>query len=589
MATYYVDSAAASGGDGSKGKPWRTLDRWTPAANDEVNVAKGDGTPYTFPDKIRVGPVKLTFDPDAVIGAITGGAAKGAHCIRMELPFNRREEARGTVIIGGKFGECSSTNMWFGFANGVTVTRTEQTDAAWCNTHFTACDDFTFTFNKCARPHGQHNVYGGNSCKNPVITDNELYHADDAAIHLNGDYKTSVAIFPKQADGSPVPECTGMIVGPQISRNLCFDCGWDGTGGGATGDGVTNAVYEDNQIVSKGWAINVYNQDGASPSTNVTIRRNTIQSHYTCFNLTGVVNCQVVDNTVSPEKAGDVIDLAGVPSPGLVQSGNTETKTPFTGEQLAKWAAAFDPPAPPPPSPPPAPTPTPWLNVPEFPPLDQIEKATPLADTSKYDTAVKGVTLCREWDTQDPFSTPPKFTSLQRPPNGFWGGGNATPKGGFAPPNVAMDFSFLYVPSFTGPALFHFEGEGALFGQWCGKTVLSGEADNGPGGPKFTDLFQQVEEGKGYPVWLGFTGTRGDVVPSLRMYIAKPGDTKFQPIDRLECYPLRSTTPTPVPDPDPDDPPVDPNPTDPPMPGGKPVFTAAHWAEMERWGKLFRG
>jgi hypothetical protein len=538
MPEYFV---SATGSDSANGltpeTAFRTLTHWASIqrAGDVVNVGPGE-YPGVF---VRVPRVRLLSDPanPAVILPFGGGH----NCIRVDLTESADRDSRGGCVTGFTTRGGSQCGIWVTWANGHEVGRNTVFDGGlngdparegWgIKAGFT--DDLLILDNEIVRTHGQHGIYFSDSGDRPTIRGNRTFFTATSGIQINADASQG-------GDGV----CTGAVV----EGNTIVDAGMV-AGPALNFDGIQDSTIHGNRIVrARKAGVNLHKTDAADVCRRVLVTGNVVQSEWTSFNVTGgCADITIRTNTLSPARAGDVIDEGDTPAVRLVLD-NAETRTPFTPEFLASLPA-YTPPLPPPPPPvvPPPPPPV----VPDVP------ATAPLAvPTSKPpDLRRPGQAFVNEWDNGFPFG-PLK--------DGSWKGYVPVPVPGidyfFSPlksvprDKLAVRWWWLWEADLTGVMQIKVETRGRCDAKFADRVVMSKFTTNNDSSTDY--LAVSVTAGSLYLCEAGLGG--GDHVGAMNWTRRFASDQPFTPFNPMGCFPeMVGTNPPPTDDP-----------TDPPPPGG---------------------
>jgi parallel beta-helix repeat protein len=254
---WYVDAAKGSDttGDGSKTKPWSTIQKATAKLTAGATILVQPGL-YKGPIVINT---KATESAPATLKAIAPGVVIDSSGTSRDAVFV--DHAAYITIDGITVQKATRAGLRISLSPHVTVKNSAFLDNGTWGI-FTDFSDYTLVEDcETARSGTQHGIYISNSSDFPTLRRNHAHHNKGNGIHLNGDLSSGG---------------DGIISGGLIEGNIIFE---NGSGGGSAinMDGVLNTTIRNNLLYDNhASGISVFKEDGATFSSNNRIYHNTI-------------------------------------------------------------------------------------------------------------------------------------------------------------------------------------------------------------------------------------------------------------------------------------------------------------------------
>jgi parallel beta-helix repeat protein len=287
-ATFYVAPSGSDSADGTKERPWRTLQRAANAvrAGDTVLVRPGNYAGFVLgwdhPESGTMSrPITFKADSGAVIERRNSKTPDGINleaCSYVTIDgFSVTNTLRTITRAGIRSG---------GRSQGVII-RNNNVDGCGTWGIFTSfADDSLIEGNTTAHSAKEHGIYVSNSATHPVIRGNRTFGNRVCGIQCNGDL---------------VQGSTGLIKAALIEGNIAYENGRHG-GSAINLDGVQDSLIQNNLLYENhANGISLYRIDGAAGSKHNRIINNTVvqaKDSRWCVNIKGGSTDNAVFNNI---------------------------------------------------------------------------------------------------------------------------------------------------------------------------------------------------------------------------------------------------------------------------------------------------
>jgi hypothetical protein len=254
---WYVDANKGSDdtGDGSKNKPWSTIQKATAKLTAGATILVQPGL-YKGPVVIRT---KATEAAPATLKAVAPGVIIDSSGTSRDAVYV--DNSAYITIDGITVQKATRAGLRISLSPHVTVKNSAFLDNGTWGIFTDFSDYTTVEDSEMARSGTQHGIYISNSSDFPTLRRNHSHHNKGNGIHLNGDIS---------AGGD------GIVSGGLIEANIIFENGSSG-GSAINMDGVINTTVRNNLLYdNRASGISVFKEDGATFSSNNRIYHNTI-------------------------------------------------------------------------------------------------------------------------------------------------------------------------------------------------------------------------------------------------------------------------------------------------------------------------
>ena len=252
--TYYVAPSGDDSAGGDEADPWQSLQHAadTVGPGDRVVVREGNYEGFQLQTSgTSSEPIEFVAEDGATVDRDNPYTDDGINLDGASHVILEGFRVEGTSRAGVRAMDCE----------GVTIRdiRADENGVWGILTSF--CDDLLIEGNETSRSGVEHGIYVGNTCRDPVVTDNVVWGNELNGIHLNGDAHAGDE---------------GVISGARIEGNIVYENGQSG-GSGINADGLQDAVIASNLLYDNGAAgISLYAIDGGGPSSGNVIAHNTV-------------------------------------------------------------------------------------------------------------------------------------------------------------------------------------------------------------------------------------------------------------------------------------------------------------------------